>query len=100
MEWLASTRATFGPGLSMFVGGGGGLSQGAGAPDLRAMVGLTWTQPGAPAGDTPPTASLGPPRRVSAPASPPQGDEAATHPSSILGPRCYSACLLTGQERA
>lgn len=100
VEWLASTRATFGPGLSMFVGGGGGLSQGAGAPDLRAMVGLTWTQPGAPAGDTPPTASLGPPRRVSAPASPPQGDEAATHPSSILGPRCYSACLLTGQERA
>jgi outer membrane protein OmpA-like peptidoglycan-associated protein len=42
LEWLADTRFAATEQLSVNLGGGTGLSRGAGAPDFRVLAGVTW----------------------------------------------------------
>jgi len=99
VEWLATTRATVWPGLTVLIGGGTGLSPGAGAPDFRGLLGLTWASP-PDAGDTRTSGLLGARLRANAGAVHGHPGPRVRIPSSLDRPQCYSPDLHTGEERA
>lgn len=52
LEAMLGARYRVGSGLAIEAGVGAGFSQAPGVPDVRAILGVRWTQPPAPIGDT------------------------------------------------